>query len=278
MVVEKNMAVDQTIHDETRGAGHKPIILTHGLPSSLRLWDRMSQALVSRGYQTIALDLPGHGDSHKPIETGFYTADNFYGQYKEWIDHLTIGARPVLLGHSFGGYLSLRYALENQQKVRGLILINPFLSFTQMTGPNRLLFSYPPISKYLLKVTPFRLLKFFLWTGSLTIRNSRIGSFLSNSELYQVAVDFKRCSPNIARLPRTLGDITPRLADLHIPTLLIWGKRDETLSPSWYPGMTARLPNSTFQTINAGHNPHLSNFPEVYPAILEFLESLYPAE
>ncbi|HEX7474553.1 MAG TPA: alpha/beta hydrolase [Dehalococcoidales bacterium] len=275
MKFEKNKTDNQNIHYQTRGEGNKTIILAHGLPSSIQEWDLMSQKLVSNGYQAIALDLPGHGDSFKPNEIDFYSADTFYIHFKEWINHLNIGTPPVLLGHSFGGYLSLRYALDHQRDVRGLILIDPFLSYDQLVGINRFLLSYPLISVHFLKNAPIRLIKFFLWAGSLVRRKFRIHSYLSKSELYKMAVDFKRCSPNIAYLPKTITDITTNLADLNIPTLLIWGNQDKTLSVSWYLNIVSKLPNSTYKVLNAGHNPHLSNFFEVYPIVLEFLESIF---
>lgn len=273
MKFEENQTGHPDIHYETYGEGNNTIILTHGLPSSHQEWHLMSQKLVSKGYQTIALDLPGHGDSLKPAEIDFYTADAFYLRFKDWIHHLNLAAPPVLLGHSFGGYLCLRYALEHQRDVRGLILINPFLSYDQLSGINRFLISYPRLAIGFLNYAPFWLVKALLWVGSLIRRNSRIYSFLSKSELHQAAVDFKRCSPNLIYLARTIQDITPHAPDLKTPTLLIWSSKDHTLSVSWYSKLASKLPNSTCKVLNAGHNPQLSNFSEVYPSVLEFLEN-----
>lgn len=271
----KNEVVGQDINYQIYGEGHKTIILVHGLPSSLQEWDLMSRTLVANGYQVIALDLPGHGDSLKPNEIEFYSADSFYAVFKEWLINLNLDPPPVLIGHSFGGYLALRYALDHQRDVSGLILINPFLSYHQLPGMNRFLLSFPLISIHLLENAPLRLIKSLIWAGSLVRRRFRIVSYLSKSELHKMAVDFKRCSPNIAYLPRTVNDITTRLGDLKTPTRLIWGNHDHTLSASWYVHAASKMPDSAYKELKAGHNPHLSDFFEVYPVVLDFLASIF---
>ena len=43
-----------------------PVLLLHGLGTSMVTWYCNFDPLVSRGYRVLALDLPGHGDSDKP--------------------------------------------------------------------------------------------------------------------------------------------------------------------------------------------------------------------
>ncbi|HVP22264.1 MAG TPA: alpha/beta hydrolase [Anaerolineaceae bacterium] len=272
MITEKKQD-PQDIHYQICGKGDKTVILVHGLLSSLREWDRMSQKLVSGGYRTIALDLPGHGESLKPAEVDFYSADSFYKYFKEWIDHLNLAAPPVLIGHSFGGNLCLRYTLDHQQDLGGLVLMSPFLAYDQVPGLVRFVLASPRIAAGSLKNAPFGLIKFILWAGNLIRRNSRLTSFLSKSELHQMAIDFKKCSPNIAYLSGTVGDITVRLVEVKLPALLIWGKHDHILSASWYLQGALKIPHATRKVLNAGHNPHLSNISEVYPILVDFLEA-----
>jgi pimeloyl-ACP methyl ester carboxylesterase len=275
MTFEENKTGSQAIHYQIQGEGPKSVVLVHGLPSSHLEWNLMSQRLVSAGYRTIALDLPGHGDSLKPDEIEFYSTNTFSACFNEWLMGQNLDPAPVLIGHSFGGHLCLRYTLEHQRQMAGLILINPFLSYRQLPGINRSLLSYPPGSTYLLRNAPFWLLKSLIWAGSLVRRKNRIVSFLSKSELHNMAVDFKRCSPKIAYLPATVRDVTTNLADLHLPTTLIWGKNDRTLSVSWYLNTLSKLPHAGHKVLNAGHSPHLSNFNEVYPVVLDFLASTF---
>jgi pimeloyl-ACP methyl ester carboxylesterase len=248
--------------------------LTHGLPSSHREWDPMSEVLVANGYRTIALDLPGHGESLKPDEVEFYSADTFYQYFQEWIEHFNLPEPPVLVGHSFGGYLCLRYTLEHPQSVSGLVLINPFMAYDQLSDSVRLMLSNPRFLVRFLRKAPFKMVKGVVWLGSLSRRKSRLVSFLSKRQLQQSAVDYKRVSTNIVFLPRTVNNITTNLSDLKTPSLLIWGNQDTTLSVSWFLDMATQLPDLIYKAVNAGHSAHVSNFNEVYPVVLKFLKSV----
>jgi pimeloyl-ACP methyl ester carboxylesterase len=266
---------DRTIHYKKNGEGSKSIVLVHGLPSSLQEWELLSHTLVHNGYTSFALDLPGHGDSFKPKEADWYTADNFYDYFQGWMATLRIDSPPVLIGHSFGGYLSVRYALEHPDKVRGLILINPFLAYEQLIGINRFVLAYPAICVNLLKNVPVNLMKWFVWLGSLKAENFRVYSSLSRHDLYTMTNAFNKCSPNIVYIPKTVSDILDKFTCLDIPTLLIGGDKDTTLSISAYGKFLAKLPNSTYKVAGKGHFPQLSNFDEVTPNILDFLQDIY---
>jgi pimeloyl-ACP methyl ester carboxylesterase len=266
---------DQKINYKKNGEGNRSIVLVHGLPSSLQEWDLMSHTLVQNGYASFALDLPGHGDSFKPKEPGCYTADSFYDYFQDWMASLHIEPPPVLIGHSFGGYLSIRYAVEHKDKVRGLILINPFLAYEQLIGINRFVLAYPTVCVNLLKNVPGNLMKWFVWLGSLKTENYRVYSSLSRRNLHTMTNAFNKCSPYIVYIPKTVNDILDRFTTLDIPTLLIGGDKDMTLSISAYVKFLAKLPNSTYQVAGKGHFPQISNFDEVTPKILDFLQDIY---
>ena len=53
----------------------QPVILIHGLGSSKKDWQGVSQVLQSRGFAPLALDLLGHGDSAKPDDPSQYHVD-----------------------------------------------------------------------------------------------------------------------------------------------------------------------------------------------------------
>ena len=108
-------------------AGNGPItaVLVHGIPASWHDWDLLMPKLVKAGYHPAALDLLGHGNSYKPGNPDGYSADAAYEFLQKWLNSLELSTPIVLVGHSFGGHLSIRYALNNPQKVQALILINP---------------------------------------------------------------------------------------------------------------------------------------------------------
>ena len=76
-------------------------------------------ALAFPEYHVITVDLRGHGDSDNP---GSYTMTQFVADLRALMDHFRL-VRPILIGHSLGGYLSLAYALAHPDEVSALVLI-----------------------------------------------------------------------------------------------------------------------------------------------------------
>lgn len=117
-------------HFVEKGEG-SPIILVHGLAASLHDWDSLLPELERAGWRSYALDLLGHGESPKP-DSRSYKAKWVYRHLESWIESLQLSEPPVIVGHSLGGYLSLRYAIRNPQRVRALILTDPFYRLDQL--------------------------------------------------------------------------------------------------------------------------------------------------
>jgi pimeloyl-ACP methyl ester carboxylesterase len=265
--------VNKKINYQMAGEEGTTVILIHGIPSSLDEWEFLIPELVSAGYRTFSLDLLGHGGSYQPEDPACYTVDSAYELFEEWLASLNLDGPIVLIGHSFGGHLAIKYALNHPDKVRGLILIGPFLSYTQLRRTNRVLFSHPALSAFLYPLIPAWLIKAFVWSGSLKMERFQIRSSLSSEELAKMAAGYLRCSPNVVYFLGSVNDEAYRYAEIEAPTLLIWGKNDATLSTSWYKEMVSKLPKWTYNVINAGHYPHRSNYEEVNALILEFLKS-----
>ncbi|HUC48896.1 MAG TPA: alpha/beta hydrolase [Xanthobacteraceae bacterium] len=99
-----------------------PIVLIHGAGCNL---DDMRLALGDRlaGRTIIFIDRPGHGWSERRGRQGSspqYQA----AMVAEVLDRLGIG-RAIVVGHSWGGVLALRLALDQPQRVAGLVLLAP---------------------------------------------------------------------------------------------------------------------------------------------------------
>lgn len=112
------------------GAG-KPVVLVPGLACSAEVWDETVKHLNAEGYRTYALTLPGFG-GQPAIKTDDYlaTVQNDIVQYihDQHID------KPVLIGHSLGGFLVLKIAAENPDLPSKVISVDglPFLAAAMM--------------------------------------------------------------------------------------------------------------------------------------------------
>lgn len=269
----KTKSINEKTAYQMAGEGDTTILLVHGIPSSLDEWKFLLPELVSAGYRAIAMDLLGHGNSFKPENPRYYTVDAAYDFFDEWASSLDIDTPMALVGHSFGGHIVIKYALNHPDKVRALILIDPFLSFRQFSWIYRLLFSNPAPAAFLYKIIPSALIKSFVWMENTKIAGFQILSDLPPGEIAAMVNDYKRCSANVAYFPRSVSDQAIDYAKIKPPTLLIWGKKDHTLSTSWYKEIVSKLPDCTFKILNARHYPHRTNYPEVNARILEFLKS-----
>lgn len=103
---------------EIRGSGH-PLIILHGLFGSLDNWRTMSRRLSDR-YRVFSLDLRNHGGSPHSSESGC-------GPMTE--DILAFmkahGIRSAhLLGHSMGGKVAMRFAVEHGEFVDRLVVVD----------------------------------------------------------------------------------------------------------------------------------------------------------
>jgi pimeloyl-ACP methyl ester carboxylesterase len=73
----------------------------------------------------VAYDLRGHGASARPDDESWYSRDAALADLASLIEEATAPGRPrpVLVGHSLGGYLSLAMAILHPERVRALVLV-----------------------------------------------------------------------------------------------------------------------------------------------------------
>ena len=98
----------------------KAIVLLHGFLENATMWNEIVPELLKRN-RVICIDLLGHG---KTECMGYvHTMDSMSEAVAAVLKHLKI-RRPILIGHSMGGYVALAFAEKHPQKVKGLCLMN----------------------------------------------------------------------------------------------------------------------------------------------------------
>lgn len=104
---------------ERRGNG-LPVMLVHGFAEDRRIWDPLVRSLGTK-YQWLIPDLPGSGES--TFNPNLHTIVDFAGVLRAI--HLEEKTGPiVLIGHSMGGYISLAFADEYPDALKGLGLFH----------------------------------------------------------------------------------------------------------------------------------------------------------
>jgi len=90
----------------------------------------------------------------------------------------------------------------------------------------------------------------------------------------QTALDYARTAQGVYRIPNVISDMTDFLPHINTPTLVVWGDRDQTLSPASFSEMVSRMPRAAGKSVRAGHVPHQSNAGEFNQMVMEFLREL----
>lgn len=102
-------------------AKRPPILLLHGLASSSYIWNLVAPRLAEQGYEVIALDQRGHGESTKP-DTGYDFATILADDVAA-VQALGL-QRPLVVGHSWGAMVALEYAAKPQAELYALVLVD----------------------------------------------------------------------------------------------------------------------------------------------------------
>jgi len=256
-----------------QGSG-PPVILIHGLAASLHDWDDLIPELAQHGYAAYAPDLLGHGDSPR-LESRAYQMDWVFDHFFHWMRSLGLTEPAILIGHSLGGHVALEYARRVSAWTRGLILVNPFYSPSQLPALLRKTYSRPGLSELLIGKVPEKWFRFVVDVSSTAIGHS-VGALRALPERVreQTLLDYRRTSPGVYHIPSIISDMTASLHEINTPALVVWGDRDKTLSPSSFPRLVSALPKARKEVLPAGHVPHQSHVEDFNQIVLKFLKDL----
>jgi pimeloyl-ACP methyl ester carboxylesterase len=118
------MAVDgQQLRVLDEGAG-PAVLLVHGFPDRAEMWREVASRLRAGGRRTLALDLPGFGESAAPLGRGNYRADRVVSQIAQLLPALGETGPVDVVGHDWGAYLTWSMALRRPDLVRRHVAIS----------------------------------------------------------------------------------------------------------------------------------------------------------
>lgn len=214
------------LHFHDFGSG-EAVVLLHGAGAGAGGWSNFSRnipALAAAGYRALALDCPGFNGSDALLVEQPRTLLNAQA-VAGLMDELGLD-RVHLIGNSLGGASALEFALAYRQRLGRLVLMGPgglgpsLFQALPMEGIKLLMGLYREPTRENLE----RMLQVFVHEPSrLTpdLVEGRYASMMSRPEHLQNFVE------SFARNPATLlQDLTPRLGDIHHPTLVVWGRDD----------------------------------------------------
>jgi pimeloyl-ACP methyl ester carboxylesterase len=225
---------------EAAGEG-EPVVFVHGLSGSTRWWYRNVRTIAER-HRIYLVDLPGFG-TMRSLRGRFVLAETATW-LSEWMEAAGL-ERAHLVGHSMGGYASVRLAASRPELVRRLVLVAPA--------------GVPAERSMLGHLVPLLL----------TVRHAP-PAFLA--VLVQEAL---RMGPmTLWRVARDLlaEDVRGDLRNIEAPTLLVWGENDPLIPPAVGDLLREEISNSRLLLLQrAGHVPMFDQPKEFDAALLTFL-------
>jgi pimeloyl-ACP methyl ester carboxylesterase len=112
------------IRGETVGEG-PPIVLCHGITATRHSVIHGSRRLERAGHTVLSYDARGHGESDPAPPGAGYGYPQLRGDLEAVIEEQAGGGAVLLAGHSMGAHTAVGFALENPDRVAGLVVIGP---------------------------------------------------------------------------------------------------------------------------------------------------------
>jgi pimeloyl-ACP methyl ester carboxylesterase len=264
-----------TLSSYVLGKG-RPIVLLHGLGGSKITWLPLLAPLAER-YRVIVPDLPGHGESDKPRHE--YTPRFYARVVRRLMDELEV-ERPVLVGNSLGGRVTLELALRSPGRVAGLALLDPSipgLRWRYLMGFTRVF----PTEIGALPV-PLRERWMELMIRRLFARPDRMphGGYAAAANefirIYRSSVArmafFSTLRHIVMERPESFFASLRRIKQ---PALIIFGEQDRLVPPRLAVRLAQHLPNSELVVLpGVGHVPQFEATKETLELLTTFFERI----
>jgi len=259
------------LHYVEQGQGF-PVLLIPGFLGSTFSFRHTLPALAQQ-FRAIAVDLPGFGYSDRGAHVE-YSASNWAGLLAEFLRRQGIG-RAVVLGHSLGGAVAQRLAIEEPELVERLVLVGS----VSAAEPPRL---PPPGSGRL-----YRMGQAWVMPRQGAVRwFARQSAFDPAFMSDEVLDGYWRPSrlPGSSAVVRKMGydmrnDARLDLSRIAAPALLIWGEADRVVKLKMGRKLAEQIPRARLEVVErAGHLP-LEEQPEICNRLLlDFLRDLATPE
>ena len=247
------------LHYVDEGSG-PPILLVHGQPTWSYLYRKMIRPLVAAGYRCIAPVLMGFGLSDKPTDESAYTLGRHVELVTGLVEKLQL-AGVTIVGQDWGGPVGLRYAIDHQDNVRSLVILNTLVKITPVPLLFTFVFRNGGFSSFLVRrLDLFR--KIIFRRGWPFRRPLEAGVMEQYKMPHPTAASragiaaFPKMIPGNDRHPNAayISQIDSVLRNWDVPVLVMFSDGDIAFKPTEGQRIAEMVPDGRFQVVrNAGH-------------------------
>lgn len=255
--------------DEGVATDSVPLILLHGMSSSLNTWDSVVIDLKPHK-RVISLDLPGFALTGPSPENSY----NF-PYYSKFIDSFTTRLqikRFILVGNSMGGAISWNYALHNPSRLAKMVLIDA-AGYPKKGERGSLGFtiaSTPVINNLMLYVTPKSLVRKSLETvyyDQSRVTDAQVERF------HDVAIREGNREAALQIFKGSFKGDPKQIKSIKTPTLILWGDKDNLIGVNNVDNFLRDIQGSKAEVYkNIGHVPMEEVPGKVAASILGFVK------
>jgi non-heme chloroperoxidase len=235
-----------------------PLLMIHGATDSWRAFEPMLRHLPD-DIHAIAVTQRGHGDAPKP-DSG-YALDDFAGDVAALIDELGLG-QVVLMGHSLGSLVASRVAIDDPERLTGLVLGGAFGHPLSANPALEEVEAFTALEDPVPREVPY---EFQASTLTRALPDGMLDGFVDESMKLPARV-WRGIFSNIPRI-----DLSSELAAITAPTLIVQGDADAYVSQADSDMLLDAIPDSRLIVYeDAGHAFHWEQ-PERFAAdVVEF--------
>ena len=220
----------------------KDILLLHGWGQNIEMMKALGDAFSDRFRITI-LDFPGFGKSEEPKEP--WNIEKYSLMLEKFVQELKI-KKPIVIGHSFGGRVAIRYSARNP--IEKLVLFgSPCIRISE-----NLSFSVKILKK--LKTLPGL---------------NDLGEYMKK---YIGSRDYKAASPIMRQtlVDVVNEDLSKYAREIEEPTLLIWGEHDTEAPVNEAKELEKIMIDAALIILPGTHYAYLENLPRVISILNNF--------
>ena len=256
-------------HFIEKGTG-SPVLMIHGFFLDSQMWAPNIDALAVH-FRVLAMDLWGFGySSRKPMD---YSYQLYTDQVLGFMDALGI-ERASIVGQSMGAGTAMLFCIQNRNRVDKLVLVDA----AGMPGNLPLtakFFNFAGVGKFLMGLRTNAIRKKNLADFWIHRRENLTDEYFEQTTRFQKVEGTGEAMLSVLRkkIFYTLGEEIPKLAEMDVPILLVWGAADKSVPLETGRKLHTLLPTSRLEVFErAGHVPNYEEANRFNSLAVDFLK------